>query len=80
VADSAGRPKAFRTSDGRAEDICSKAVLGFALYFLVTLISALAGLITGNLLLLGRDSPVIHGPAARILSALILLGGLFVAF
>jgi hypothetical protein len=55
-------------------------MLGFALYFLVTFISALVGLITGNLLLLGRDSPVIHGPAARILSALILLGGVWVAW
>lgn len=55
-------------------------VLSFALYLVVTFISALVGLITGNLLLLGRNSPVIHGPAARILSALILLGGVFVAW
>jgi hypothetical protein len=47
-------------------------VVMFALYFLVTFICAVVGLLTGNLFLLGRGSLVIHGTAARILSALIL--------
>jgi hypothetical protein len=52
-------------------------VVTFALYFLVTIISAVVGLLTGNLFLLGRGSLVIHGIGARVLSTLILL---FVAF
>jgi hypothetical protein len=47
--------------------------VSFALYFLVTFISAVVGLLTGNLFLLGRGSLTIHGMAARILSALILM-------
>src|SRR6266566_2831496 len=55
-------------------------VVSFALYFLVTFISAVVGLLTGNLFLLGRGSLVIHGIWARILSALILLFGAFLGF
>ena len=55
-------------------------VVTFALYFLVTFISAVVGLLTGNLFLLGRGSLVIHGTAARILSALILMFGAFLAW
>jgi hypothetical protein len=55
-------------------------VLMFALYFLVTLISAVVGLITGNLFLLGRGDLIIHGTLARILSALILMFGVFLAW
>src|SRR6266404_6091360 len=40
----------------------------FVLYFLVTFVSALVGLLTGHLFLMGRDSLVIHGTWARILS------------
>jgi hypothetical protein len=52
----------------------------FALYFLATLISAVVGLATGNLFLLGRGSVTVHGAAARILSALILIFGAFIAW
>src|SRR5438874_511024 len=56
-------------------------VVMFGLYFLVTFICAVVGLITGNLYLLGRGgSLVIQGTLARIVSALILLGGAFVAW
>jgi hypothetical protein len=48
-------------------------VVTFALYLLATFISALVGLLTGNLFLLGRGSITIHGVGARILSAVILL-------
>ena len=54
-------------------------VVTFALYFLVTFVSAVVGLLTGNLFLLGRGSVTIHGIWARILSALILLFGAFLA-
>ena len=53
----------------------------FALYFLVTFISAVVGLLTGHLLLVGRSgSSVIHGIWARIVSALILLFGAFIVW
>jgi hypothetical protein len=52
----------------------------FALYVLVTFISAVVGLLTGNLLLLGRDYLIVHGIWARILSALILMFGTFIAW
>jgi uncharacterized membrane protein YvlD (DUF360 family) len=52
-------------------------VVTFGLYFIVTFISALVGLLTGNLFLLGRGSLTIHGLWARVLSALILM---FIAF
>ena len=55
-------------------------VVTFALYFLVTFISAVVGLLTGHLFLLGRGSLVIHGIWARILSALILIFGAFLAW
>src|SRR6202171_4793547 len=52
-------------------------VVMFALYFLGTFISAVVGLLTGHLFLLGRGDLIIHGIWARIISALILM---FVAF
>ena len=55
-------------------------VVTFALYFLVTFISAVVGLLTGNLFLLGRGSLIVHGIWARILSALILTFGAFFAW
>lgn len=55
-------------------------VVTFALYFLVTFISAVVGLLTGNLFLLGRGTLIIHGTWARILSALILMFGAFLAW
>jgi hypothetical protein len=55
-------------------------VATFALYFLVTFISAVVGLLTGNLFLLGRGSLTIHGVWARILSGLILMFGAFLAW
>ena len=57
-------------------------VVTFALYILVTFISAVVGLLTGHLFLLGRGSgsSTIHGTWARILSALILMFGAFVVW
>ncbi len=55
-------------------------VVTFALYFLVTFISAVVGLLTGHLFLLGRGSLIVHGIWARIVSALILLFGAFLAW
>jgi hypothetical protein len=55
-------------------------VVTFALYFLVTFISAVVGLLTGNLFLVGRGSLTIHGIWARVLSALILMSGAFLAW
>jgi hypothetical protein len=56
-------------------------VVMFGLYFLITFISAVVGLLTGHLFLLGRGgSSVIHGTWARILSALILMFGAFIAW
>jgi hypothetical protein len=55
-------------------------VVTFALYVLVNFISAVVGLLTGHLFLLGKGSFTIHGIWARIASALILLFGAFVAW
>lgn len=55
-------------------------VVTFALYFLVTFISAVVGLLTGSLFLLGRGSLVVHGIWARTVSALILMFGAFLAW
>ena len=56
-------------------------VVMFSLYVLVTLICAVVGLITGNLYLLGRGGTlVIHGIWGRIVSALILMFGAFIAW
>ncbi|HYR76294.1 MAG TPA: hypothetical protein VEM96_10675 [Pyrinomonadaceae bacterium] len=55
-------------------------VVTFALYLLVTLISAVVGLLTGNLFLLGRGDLTIHGIWARIVSALILMFGAFIGW
>ena len=56
-------------------------VVMFALYFLVTFICAVVGLITGNLYLLGRGGTLaIHGIWGRIVSALILMFGAFVVW
>ena len=56
-------------------------VLMFGLYFLVTFVSAIVGIITGNLYLWGRGGTlVVHGILARIVSVLILLFGAFVVW
>ncbi|MDQ6651906.1 MAG: hypothetical protein M3Y84_04090 [Acidobacteriota bacterium] len=55
-------------------------VVTFALYYLVTFISAVVGLLTGRLFLLGRGSLIVHGIWARILSALILMFGAFLVW
>ena len=55
-------------------------VVTFALYFVVTFISAVVGLLTGNLFLIGRGSLTVHGIWARILSAFILMFGAFLAW
>src|SRR5258708_4097814 len=56
-------------------------VVTFALYFLVNFICAVVGLLTGHLYLLGRGGTLaIHGVWARIVSALILLFGAFLAW
>jgi hypothetical protein len=56
-------------------------VVMFALYFIVTFICAVVGLISGNLFLLGRGGTlVVHGAWGRIVSALILMIGAFLAW
>ena len=56
-------------------------VVTFALYFLVTFICAVIGLFTGTLYLWGRGGTlVIHGVWARLVSALILMFGAFIAW
>lgn len=56
-------------------------VVMFGLYFFATFICAVVGLITGNLYLLGRGgTEVIHGTLGRIVSALILLFGVFLVW
>ena len=56
-------------------------VVTFALYFLVTFICAVIGLLTGTLYLWGRGGTlIIHGVWARIVSALILMFGAFIAW
>ena len=56
-------------------------VVMFGLYFLVTFISAVVGVITGNLYLWGRGGTlVLHGVLARIVSVLILLFGAFLVW
>jgi hypothetical protein len=53
-------------------------VVTFALYFFVTFICAVIGLLTGQLFLFGRGGTLtIHGIWARIVSALILIFGAF---
>lgn len=52
----------------------------FGLYLAVTLVSAVVGLLTGTLFLLGRGTLIVHGVAARIVSALILLFAVFLAY
>jgi hypothetical protein len=53
----------------------------FAIYVLVTFICAVVGLITGNLYLLGRGGTLaVHGIWGRIVSALILMFGAFLAW
>lgn len=55
--------------------------LGFGLYLLITLISAVIGLATGNLLLIGRSGDMtVHGAAARVVSALILAAAAWIAW
>jgi len=56
-------------------------VVMFGLYFLITFIEAVVGLLTGNLYLLGRGGTLaIHGMWGRIVSALILIFGAFVVW
>jgi hypothetical protein len=55
-------------------------VVTFALYFLITFASALVGLVSGHLFLLGRGSLTIHGIWARTLSVLILVFGALLAW
>ena len=56
-------------------------VVMFGLYFLITFIEAVVGLLTGNLYLLGRGGTLaIHGMWGRIVSALILMFGAFVVW
>jgi hypothetical protein len=55
-------------------------VVMFALYFVVTLISAVVGLLTGNLYLIGSSSLTVHGIWARVISALILMFGVFLGW
>ena len=53
----------------------------FALYCLITAISAIVGLASGNLFLFGRGGTlVMHGLAARLTSALILLFGVYLVW
>ena len=56
-------------------------VLAFGLYLLVTVIEAIIGLTTGNLFLVGRGGTItVHGPAARAISAAILLLGAWIVW
>jgi hypothetical protein len=56
-------------------------VVMFAIYVLVTFVCAVVGLITGNLYLVGRGGTLtIHGIWGRIVSALILMFGAFIAW
>jgi ABC-type nickel/cobalt efflux system permease component RcnA len=53
----------------------------FGLYLLATVIGAVIGLATGNLLLIGRNGNLtVHGPAARAISAVILGFGAWIVW
>ena len=53
--------------------------ISFGIYFLVTFVSAVIGLTTGHLVLLGRNGNInVNGLAARLISALILLFGAWI--
>jgi len=55
--------------------------IAFGIYLLVTVIGAVIGLTTGNLFLIGRNGNLtVHGPAARAISAVILLFGAWVVW
>jgi hypothetical protein len=55
--------------------------IAFGLYLLVTIVEAVVGLTTGNLFLVGRNgSLTVHGPAARAISATILLFGAWIVW
>ena len=55
--------------------------IAFGLYLLVTVVEAVVGLTTGNLFLVGRNgSLTVHGPAARAISATILLFGAWIVW
>ena len=55
--------------------------LAFGLYLLTTVIEAVVGLATGNLFLVGRNGTLkVHGPAARAISAVILLFGAWIVW
>jgi hypothetical protein len=55
-------------------------IVMFALYFVVTFVSAVVGLLTGNLYLIGRGNLAVHGIGARVLSAAILVFGAFLVW
>lgn len=56
-------------------------VISVGIYFLVTFIEAVVGLTTGNLFLIGRSGNInVHGVAARVISALILLFGAWIVW
>ena len=55
--------------------------VAFGLYLLATVTEAVIGLATGNLFLVGRNgSLTVHGPAARAISAVILLFGAWIGW
>jgi hypothetical protein len=74
-------PSASKTTARLFNGLLGFIVAMFALWALVTVISAAVGLVTGNLYLWGRGgSHVIHGVLARIVSAAILLAGAWIGW
>ena len=74
-------PDASKTTARLFNGLLGFIVVMFALWALVTVISAVVGLITGNLYLWGRGGThVIHGLLARIVSAAILLAGVWIGW
>jgi hypothetical protein len=56
-------------------------VLSFGLYFLIIFVAAAIGLITGNLLMIGRSGTLhVHGIWARVVSAAILGAGAWIVW
>ena len=55
--------------------------LSFGLYFLITFVAAAIGLVTGNLLMIGRNGTLhVHGMWARVVSAAILIAGSWIVW
>jgi len=55
--------------------------VGFGLYLLATVICAVIGLVSGNLILVGsKGNLTVHGPAARVISAVILGFGAWIVW